>query len=562
MQGHPGEYQGNHQFTDGLTLIHGANEAGKSLRFELIQFALFGSKALREPLSKYKKVDTTLNLVVKDEEYTIVRSKSTAKLLKGKIEVAVGTSPVNDAVLNIFGYNMEVFNIANICRQDKITELSSMKPAQRKALVDNVVGLGVVDDIIKDLNGELRDLRSQLKGMSELNEPVKPVILGELLSDLDYETFITKKEKHLAAVRLSRELTTLESTIPDAGKPPLQPSNEVYENAERYKKVAEGNRAYNKVTTALNGLSYVDVPYSLQELNDLKDQWAVYEAGKSITCPECDTEFHPAGVEEPTVTKREIQDYISQINVNRKYETLKAEPVKLVDITVFADARELVEEYNRNTKVYEQTLRKYEDVIKRIEVIKSQPLSVDIMDNFEQYQQAFNETTTYKRLEDQYNSFLIAYTKTKTRREELEEEIQDYVEIISALKRVKVKVKGYLVPSLNKVASSYLSTMTDGFRNTIIISEDFEIRVDGQGIEALSGSAKSIANLAIRLALGQTLTNSVFSVFMADEIDGSMDADRVEYTAKCLRNLTSRVNQVILISHKKIEADNYLELTR
>ena len=67
--------------------------------------------------------------------------------------------------------------------------------------------------------------------------------------------------------------------------------------------------------------------------------------------------------------------------------------------------------------------------------------------------------------------------------------------------------------------------------------------------------------LSIRLALGQVLTNRVFSVFIADEVDASMDDERAEYTAECLRRLTDLISQVILITHKHPEADQMLELT-
>ena len=60
------------------------------------------------------------------------------------------------------------------------------------------------------------------------------------------------------------------------------------------------------------------------------------------------------------------------------------------------------------------------------------------------------------------------------------------------------------------------------------VDEDFEILIDGQPINTLSGSGKAVANLAVRIALGQILTNKVFSVFFADEVDAAMDDDRSE----------------------------------
>jgi chromosome segregation ATPase len=47
---------------------------------------------------------------------------------------------------------------------------------------------------------------------------------------------------------------------------------------------------------------------------------------------------------------------------------------------------------------------------------------------------------------------------------------------------------------------------------------------------------------------------------MADEIDGDMDEVRAAATANCLERLTKNIGQLLLISHKKPEAQHYVEL--
>ena len=133
-------------------------------------------------------------------------------------------------------------------------------------------------------------------------------------------------------------------------------------------------------------------------------------------------------------------------------------------------------------------------------------------------------------------------------------------QVKKSLTELKPKVKTYLLPSLNSVASQLLSEMTDGKRNKIVVSEDFEIEVDGQHVKTLSGSGKAVANLAVRIGLGMVLTNKKFSVFLADEIDAAMDSERATYTAQCLRNLTNTIGQIILVSHKQPDADHQITL--
>lgn len=141
------------------------------------------------------------------------------------------------------------------------------------------------------------------------------------------------------------------------------------------------------------------------------------------------------------------------------------------------------------------------------------------------------------------------------------------VQTAEAIKHRKVKelmnvlrsmIKQHLMPSLNKVASHLIDGMTGGQRTHVFVDEDFNVLVDGQNLNTLSGSGKACANLAIRIALGQVLTNRVFSVLLADEIDASMDDFRAENTSNILGNLKDSISQIMLVSHKPVEAINQI----
>ncbi|TPJ51646.1 MULTISPECIES: AAA family ATPase [unclassified Mesorhizobium] len=160
---------------------------------------------------------------------------------------------------------------------------------------------------------------------------------------------------------------------------------------------------------------------------------------------------------------------------------------------------------------------------------------------------------TYKR---EQKAYAERQKEIKARREKE----QGYRKGREALTILRKLVKQHLIPSLNKVASHYISRMTGGQRNVIEVDENFEIVVDGQPLNTLSGSGKAVANLSLRLGLGQVLTNNVFSVFLGDEIDASMDADRAHNTALTLEYLASRISQILLVSHKYPQADYYIEL--
>src|SRR5258705_463180 len=94
-----------------------------------------------------------------------------------------------------------------------------------------------------------------------------------------------------------------------------------------------------------------------------------------------------------------------------------------------------------------------------------------------------------------------------------------------------------------------------------LISElQFDVTVDRQPLNTLSGSGKAVANLSLRIGLGQVLTNNVLSLFVGDEIDSSLYKDRAENTASTLQALKSWISQILLITHKLPSADYYIEL--
>jgi len=154
------------------------------------------------------------------------------------------------------------------------------------------------------------------------------------------------------------------------------------------------------------------------------------------------------------------------------------------------------------------------------------------------------------------------YEENRQVHEDLVYRAECFLQSRKAVGDLKLRIKTHLLPSLNSVASLLLNRMTGGERSLVQIDTDFEILIDDQRLHTLSGSGKAVANLAVRLALGQILTNRVFSVFMADEIDASMDEERAAYTAEALRRLTNQVAQVIQVTHKRPETDHTIELNK
>lgn len=156
----------------------------------------------------------------------------------------------------------------------------------------------------------------------------------------------------------------------------------------------------------------------------------------------------------------------------------------------------------------------------------------------------------------------LAYTAALEKVEAMKLEVAAWKGSQEAVVMLRAKIKGYLLPSLNTVASKLIKMMSNNWLQEVTITEDFEILVDGKRVEVLSGAGKALANLALRIGLGQVLTNGVFSSLTLDESDAGVDKEKAPLVAAALKALTGTIQQVIVISHKSgIESDHKLELS-
>lgn len=179
--GHPTVPDTKVSFTSGFNLLHAANGKGKSTILELIAYSLFGTEALRASAGQeYPALGTDLIMAVNNKAYQITRSKKRTELLEQGIVVAVGTTAVNAFVLRLLGYNSKVYNVANYVRQDHVKALTHVLRADdRRKVLENTIGLGIIDNVIKELGDSLRGLTAEANALESvlatpLGMPVPP----------------------------------------------------------------------------------------------------------------------------------------------------------------------------------------------------------------------------------------------------------------------------------------------------------------------------------------------------------------------------------------------------
>lgn len=569
------------EFDKGLTGIVGKNESGKSLIVEFIRFALFGSAALRGKADDYKKLHVELWFSIKGEDYHVTRKGTKVVLRRNGDDLASGTKPVNQAIVEILGYDLTVFDVANACNQGNVEALSNMRPGERKAMVDRTIGLNVLDDLIKHAGDQALLNKREAETVERLLvPPVYPT------APEDY-VFSTDLAEPLRLARsLQQKRNQLQGWLNAAPPAPVEPglcsiSETVAELEAHQQKV---KLAQNQRADLERRIKAVVLPkYPAEYLDQQAAQWVAYGLWQQkkrlldqghLCCPSCKhewpiaaeqlqaladvTEVDKPEISEATIkTERSLQGQQKLLDdLTEELHTFIVPADRTIDLHQRRQYEASVSQYEAQRKAYDAYQADY--IIKKAEFDALENIDATVEALAAQHQTAL----VYERDLQAARKAQQVYDANVATAAEARRKADEFAEAKKRIADLKVRVKTHLLPSLNKVASILLNQMTGGERYLVEVDEDFEILIDGQPINTLSGSGKAVANLAVRIALGQILTNKVFSVFFADEVDAAMDDDRATYTAQALRRLTDLIGQVIIVTHKKVETDHLIELKK
>ena len=176
LKGHPTVADAIINFEKGFNLLTAPNGRGKSTILEIVSYCLFGTTALRGTLEEFPTLDAQLLFKVKGRPFRVVRSKKETMLYEGNAPTASGTTAVNAAILKLLGYGLKVYNVANHIRQGQVNALTDrLRPEDRRQVLENTVGLTVIDKVISELNKVLLESAADLKANVALQvQPICP----------------------------------------------------------------------------------------------------------------------------------------------------------------------------------------------------------------------------------------------------------------------------------------------------------------------------------------------------------------------------------------------------
>jgi len=387
---------GVHAFDKGSYLVTGKNGKGKSLMLELFAFALFGSVALRGVAGDYKKIAVSVEVTIKGNAYTIERTKSHAKVFSDNQQLVDGVKPVGAWMQRTLGFNYSVFRIAHWCAQGDIQALASMKPSERKDMINSVTGLTQMEAMVEDVSGKLRVARSVVQALEErLVKPEPPLapMIGLPTVKAKIAELESIREKFLVASSFVLGDRPEPLAAPELQNRALQPSfmvatltaPEPPACATRFEGVADldvqnmfdANAALlrqemdlaTKLQKAKNLTRVVDI---CPELSMTKDQlatmWTGWETFQRFTflsstqtaeCPNCSHEFHlahkelahlhklPMSDREPSLSIPKWEAAQKQLLANFDYQAKLSEYNAFDFPAVLADQQEVAKRINQ-----------------------------------------------------------------------------------------------------------------------------------------------------------------------------------------------------------------------
>ena len=148
-------------FSEGLVVVRGANEAGKSTLAEAVMYALFGSAMLRESLEMvvtYEKPESSLKVDLRwhldGVDYRVVRGKSGAELTYAD-QLVTGQRETKLFVERLLGCTADIAKLLMFADQGSIRGVLSKGGAAANGLVETLAQLGLIEQLVDKVQAQL-----------------------------------------------------------------------------------------------------------------------------------------------------------------------------------------------------------------------------------------------------------------------------------------------------------------------------------------------------------------------------------------------------------------------
>lgn len=593
---------------------------------ELVRWLLFGSKARRGKTDDYKNAKGKGTFLINGKQYTITRSSKREDIVDdetGKV-LAVNPEAVNAKVIELLGYNLTVFDVCNASVQGGTQLFGKMKPGERKRMIDQVVGLTSNEVVEKACRAEAATLRREVEALSKaLVLPVAPTadFTGMFSDEIAAKLEAGRKARKLEDALRAKIVAVEKPEKPDLPMPSESLIAELEAHQDRFRDYTYQRERLREIlakNVPLPGYSernlldaearlakrrQIEAAGPKPELTPLEietywQQWNLYDVhveSEEVTCPKCSHMFRPTGEtpltpayskaalreetnrngrwmglddtlpDGPDLTAAQIKEYRDAIAAYDAHQRAQDDEAALEVVEDRSEALRAQRASQTAWNGYLEAQLRYERIVERNREAEKEldeiegALSTDELDLLAEQ---LAEARLFEGQWAAYDRSRIEFEKQSAVIEDKRKLAEEFKKGGDALADARATIKAYLAPSLSRVASTLLHDMTNGSLSGVIVDEDMEISVNGQSLDTLSGGGQTVANLALRIALGRVLVADTFPVFLGDEMDADIDAQRREAIAEALVGLKDHLKQIILITHRDIGiADHVLDLS-
>jgi len=250
-----------------------------------------------------------------------------------------------------------------------------------------------------------------------------------------------------------------------------------------------------------------------------------------------------------------LQDILEEITREQKYledKTKELAKISKIDFDEkkYAAVKNTVEE---SYKKYQSSLTSLSEIRNKLEKLKINQERMEGGKNLV-LQQIKN---LQQNIEEQQ--------KIMKKMKEKKKEMQHLKMLNDIMTSFRIHVISQIRPTLSFYASELFEGLTDGKYSEIELDENYNLIIYDNGspytIERFSGGEEDLANLCIRLAISEVITQragSMFNFIVLDEIFGSQDNIRKQNIIRALNSFSSKFRQIFLITHIE-EIKNFME---
>lgn len=597
----------------GLVLIQGDNDynssadsngAGKSTLFEAISWCLYGKTAKGQTgdsvINWKAKKDCFVQVVLKDgdTEYKITRGRK-HKLYKsnlhvkmftpaGETDLTKGTDKLTqETVEQILGCSYEVFIGAVYAGQERMPDLPAMTDSKLKVLIEEASGANVLDEAYVLARQTLNEAQSKRATGSErvesaqidarrAKERLKDTLASKQRWDAERDARVIDHE--VKAKTLLRDAKSLENQL-DSLKSEEELERQRGLNRNKMdRQETEAARLAALEETARLAFKHATGVKAVAETTaqGLKRRREALSALKNHIGKPCTSCLRPHTEESlaSAIAEKEVEIEENLIEARKQVEKYKeaSKDAQTAEASV-SDYRDSMTDMREAVALSEAL----SDQLSKVKEIKASRQSA--IDRAKESTQA---------IKDERASVNPYVSEIAERKKACLEEIENVKKVEASIepldkavrisqgvvdvyspKGVRAHILDTVTPYLNERTAHYLGALTDGeieaIWQTITMTakgearENFKIAVTSDGGKGsftdLSGGEKRKVRVACSLALQDlvsTRASKPLSIFIADEIDDSLDTAGLERLMGILDEKAKERGSVFIISHSDL----------